>query len=206
MDMLPWTALIKYHLQAHQHATEITPPVGTIDPYLGIIATPGIPIMIIEIGTGSVIPDPTHTTLDTGVTATMTSAGVTPDHFIELHIIALHTTEAEVYSATAMTHHIADPHPIEISHEMTADSDYTNPTGNITNQHKDPLQVHKQNLRKIRMKGTNRSQLTILPQKTIVQMKIIMTLRMIQTKWALSYLTHTERATQQGHHNHRSYH
>ena len=69
MDMLPWTALIKYHLQAHQHTIEVTPPVGMIDPHLGIIATTGIPTMIIEIGTGSVIPDLAHTILDTGVTA-----------------------------------------------------------------------------------------------------------------------------------------
>ena len=73
MDMLPQTALIKYHLQAHQHNAEKTPPVGMIDPHLGIIATPGIPTVIIEIDTGSVIPDPTHTTLDTGFTAIMTS-------------------------------------------------------------------------------------------------------------------------------------
>ena len=139
--MLPWTALIKYHLQAHQHATDITPPVGMIDPHLGIIATPDIPTMIIEIGTGSVVPDPTHTTLDTGVTATMTPTGVASDRFIDLHIIALHATETQVHTTTAMTHHIADPHPIEISPKMTADPDYTNPASNITNQHKDLPQV-----------------------------------------------------------------
>ena len=179
MDMLPWTALIKYHLQAHQHATEITPPVGMIDPHLGIIATPDIPTVIIEIGTGSVIPDPTHTTLDTGVTATMTPTGVAPDHFIDLHVIALHATEAQVHTTTAVTHHTADPHPIEISPEMTADPDYTNPASNITNQHKKLPQVHKLHLGKIRTEDTNRLQLTILPQKTIVQMSKIVTLRMI---------------------------
>ena len=179
MDMLPQTALTKYHLQAHQHAAEITPPVGMIDHHLGIIATPGIPTMIIEIGTGSVIPDPAHTSLDTGVTAAMTPTGVAPDHFIDLHIIALHATEAQVHTATAMTHHIADPHHVEISPEMTADPDYTNPASNITNQHKDLLQVHKQHLGKIRTEGTSRSQLMILPQNTIVQMSRIVTLRMI---------------------------
>ena len=155
--MLPQTALIKYHLPAHQHAAEITPPVGMIEPHLDIIATPSIPTVIIEIGTGSVVPNPTHTTLDTGVTATMTPTGVTPDHFIDLHIVALHATEAQVHTTTAMTHHITDPHPIEISHEMTADPDYTNPASNITNQHKDLLQAHKQHLGKIRTEGTNRS-------------------------------------------------
>ena len=177
--MLLQTALIKYHLQAHQHATEITPPVGVTDPHLGIIATPGIPTEIIEIDTGSVIPDPAHTTLDTGVTAIMTPAGATPDYFIDLHIIALHTTEAQAHTTTAVTHHITDPHPIEISPKMTADPDHTNPASNITNQHKDLLQVHKQHLGKIRTEGTNRSQLMILPQNTIVQMSRIVTLRMI---------------------------
>ena len=179
MDMLPWTTLIKYHLQAHQHTAEITPPVGMIDPHLGIIATPGIPTVIIMIGTGSVIPNPTHTTLDTGVTAIMTAAGVTPDHFIDLHIIAPHATEAQAHTATAMTHHIAGPHHIEISPKMTVGPDHTTPTSNIINQHKDLLQVHKQCLGKIRTEGTNRSQLTILPQNTIVQMSRIVTPRTI---------------------------
>ena len=179
MGMLLQTALIKYHLQAHQHATEITPPVGMIDPHLGIITTPGIPTVIIEIGTGSVAPDPTHMTLDTGVTAAMTPTRVAPDCFIDLHIIALHSTEAQVHTTTALTHHIADPHPIEISPKMTADPDYTNPARNNTNQHKDLPQVHKQHLGKIRTEATNRLQLMILPQNTIVQMSRIVTLRMI---------------------------
>ena len=179
MDMLPQTALIKYHLQTHQHAAEVTPPVDMIDPHLGIKATPDIPTVIIEIGTGSVIPNPTHTTLDTGVTAAMTPAGVAPDHSIDLHIVALHTTEAENYTATTVTHHITDPHPVEISPEMTADPNYTNPASNITNQHKDLPQVHKQHLGKIRTEDTNRLQLMILPQKTIVQMIRIVTPRTI---------------------------
>ena len=177
--MLPWTALIKYHLQAHQLHAEITPLIGMIDPNLGIIATTGIPTMIIEIDTGSVIPNPTHTTLDTGVTASMAPAGVIPDCSIDLCIIALHDTEALVHTATTMTHHIADPHPIEISPKMTADPNYTNPTSNITNQHKDLPQVHKQHTGKIRAEDTNRLQLMILPQNTIVQMSRIVTLRRI---------------------------
>ena len=179
MDMLLWTALIKYHLQAHQHTAEITPPVSVIDPHLSIIATTGIPTMIIKIGTGSVIPDPTHTILDTGVTATMTPTGVTPDHFIGLQVIAPHATEAQVHTATAMTHHIADPHPVEIFPKMTGDFDYTNPTNTITNQHKDLLQAHKQHLGKIRTEDTNRLQLMMPPQNTIVQMVRIVTPRTI---------------------------
>ena len=178
MDMLLQTALIKYHLQAHQHAAEVTSPVGMIDHHLGIIATTGILTVIIEISTGSVISDPTHTILDTGVTVAMTPTGVAPDCFIDLHIIAPHATEVQVHTATAVTHHITDPHPIENFPKMKADLDYTNPTNNITNQHKDLLQAHKQHLGKIRTEETNRLQLTH-PQNTIVQMNRIVTLRII---------------------------
>ena len=150
-----------------------------IDPHLGIIATPGIPTMIIGTDTGSVIPDPAHTTLDTGVTAAMPPTGVAPDHFIDPHIIALHATEAQAHIATAMTHHITDPHPAGISPKMTADPDHTNPASNIINQHKDLLPVRKQCLGKTRTEGTSRSQLMILPQNTIVQMNRIVTQRMI---------------------------
>ena len=179
MDMLPQTALIKYHLQAHQHAAEVTPPVGVTDPHLGIIATTGIPTRIIKIGTGSVFPDPTHTPLDTGVTATMNPTGVTPDYFIGLHIVAPQATEAQVHTPTTTTHQITNPHPIDIFPKMTAGLDYTNPTNTITNQHKDLLQAHKQHLGKIRSEDTNRLQLTIPPQNTIVQMNRIVTRRTI---------------------------
>ena len=67
----------------------------------------------------------------------------------------------------------------QISPKMTADPNYTSPASNITNQHKDLLQAHKQHLGKIRTEDTSRSQLTILPQNTIVQMIRIVTLRMI---------------------------
>ena len=109
----------------------------------------------------------------------MTPTGVTPHHFTDLPIIAPHATEAQVHTTTAMTHHITDLHPIEIFPEMTADLDHTNPINNITNQHRDLLQVHKQCLGRIRTEDTNRLQLTIPPQNTIVQMSRIVTPRMI---------------------------
>ena len=179
MDMLPWTALIKYHHQAHQHAAEVTPLIGMIGPPLGIIATPDILTMITKIGTGSVIPDPTHITMDIGVAAIMTPIGATPGHSTDLPDVATHATEAQVHTTTAMTHHTADLHPIEIFPEMTADLNHTNPENNITNQHKDLLQAHKQHLGKIKTEDTNRSQLMIHPQNTTVQMIKIVTLRMI---------------------------
>ena len=39
MDMLQQIALTKYHLQAHQHDTEITPLADVTDQHLRIIAT-----------------------------------------------------------------------------------------------------------------------------------------------------------------------
>ena len=143
MDMLPWTTLIKYHHQAHQNATEVTPLIGMIDPPLGIIVTPDVLTMITKIGPGLVIPDPTHITMDIGVAAIMTPIGVTPGHFTDLPNIVSHATEAQVHTATAVTHHTADLHPIEIFPEMTADLYHTNPQNNITNQHRDLLQAHK---------------------------------------------------------------
>ena len=39
-DMLPWTAQIRYHCQAHQHAAKVTSPlIGIIGLHLGTIAT-----------------------------------------------------------------------------------------------------------------------------------------------------------------------
>ena len=149
------------------------------DHHLGIIATPGTQTVIIGTPTGSVVLNPTHITLDTGVTAAMTPTGVTPNHFIDPHVIVLHATGAQAHIATATTHHIADPHPTGISPEMTADPDHINPTSNIINQHKDLLPVCKQHLGKTRTEGTNWSQLMTLAQNTIVQMSSIVTQRMI---------------------------
>ena len=159
MDMLPWTTLIKYHHQAHQHATEVTPLVGMIGPPLGIIATRDVLTMITKKGTGSVIPDPTHITMDIGVAAVMTPVGATPGHSTDLPNIATHATEAQVHTATVVTYHTADLHPVEIFPEMTADLNHTNPTNSITNQHKDLLQAHKQHLGKIKTEDANRLQL-----------------------------------------------
>ena len=178
MDMLPWTALIKYHHQAHQHA-EVTPLIGMIGPPLGIIATPDVLTVITKIGTGLVIPDPTHITMDIGVAAIMTPVGAAPGHSTDLPNIASHATEAQVHTTTAMTHHTTDLHPIEIFPKMTADLNHTNPKNNITNQHKDLPQAHKQHHGKIKTEDTNKSQLMIHHQNTTVQMIKIVTLRMI---------------------------
>ena len=177
-DMLPWTAQIKYHHQAHQHTTEVMPSTGMIDPPLGIIATPDILTMITRIDPGLVIPDPTHITMDIGVAAIMTRIGDAPGHSTDLPDIVSHATEAQVPTTIAMTHCTADLHPIGIFPEMTADLD-TNPKNNITNWHKDPHQTHKQHLGSIKIGDTNRLQLMIHHLNTTVPMIMIVTLRMI---------------------------
>ena len=91
-DMLPWTAQIKYHHQASQHAAEVMPPIGMIGPPLGIIATPDIFIVITKIGPGLVVPNPTHITMDIGVAAIMTPVEATPGHSADLPNIVSHVT------------------------------------------------------------------------------------------------------------------
>ena len=177
MDTLPWIALIKYHHQAHQHAAEVMPPIGMIGPPLGIIVTPDVLTVITKIGPGLVIPNPTHIPMDIGVAAIMTPIGAIPGHPTDLPNVASHATEAQVHTATAVTHHTTDLHPIEISPKMTADLNHTNPKNNITNQHKDLLQAHKQHHGNIKTEDTNRSQLTIHHPNTTVQMIKIVTLR-----------------------------
>ena len=133
----------------------------------------------IETGTGTVFPDLTHAIPDIGVQAIMTLVGVAPDHFIDLHIIAPTATEAQAHTATTMIHYTADLHPIDIFPEMIEDPNNTNPTDNITNQHKDLLQVLKQQLGNARTEDTSRSPLTTHPQSTTAQMIRIVTPRMI---------------------------
>ena len=109
----------------------------------------------------------------------MTPIGATPGHPTDLPNVVSYATEAQAHTATAMTHHTADFHPIENFPKMTADLNYTDPKNNITNQHKDLLQAHKQHRGKIKTEDTNRPQLMIHHQNTTVQMIKIVTPRMI---------------------------
>ena len=70
--------------QAHQHATEVTPPIGMIGPPLGIIVTPDIFIVITKIGPGLVVSNLAHIIMDIGVAAIMTPIGATPCHSTDL--------------------------------------------------------------------------------------------------------------------------
>ena len=179
LDMLLQIALMKYCLQAHQHTAERTPPVDMTDHHLDIIATPDIPTMIIGTDTGSVVLNPAHVTLDTGVTAAMTPTGVTPDHSTDPHIIVLHTTGAPAHIATAVTHHIADPNHAGISPKMTVDQKHIILTRTTTNLHKDHVPVHSPHPGSLKTEGTNKLPLMIHPwsitalkSKTVIQRMI----------------------------------
>ena len=171
MDMLQQIALTRYLLQACQHDAAITPLVVMIGQHLRT-ATPDATI---ETGTDSADLNLAHTTPDIEVTVIVITAEAILDHFIDLHAIAPCISEVPAHTATAMTHHITDPHHIDIYPEETVDPEHISPAGNIINQHKDHLPVHKQCLGNIRTEGTNRSQLTILPQNIIAQMNRIVT-------------------------------
>ena len=195
MDMLLWIALIKYCLQVHQHAAGTTPLIDVTDHHLGIIAIPGIPTMIIGTDTDSVILDPAHITLDTGVTATMTPTEVTPDHFTDPPVIALHITGAQALITITMTHHITDPHHAGISPKMTVDPECITPASTTTNPHKDHLPVHSQYPGNLRTEVTNKLPLMIHPWSITALMSKTVIQRMILTRSTLSWLTHLGRTT-----------
>ena len=179
MDTSQQIALIKYHLQAHQHNAGTTPLVGVTDQHLRIIATPDIPTVTIGTGTDSVDLDLAHITLDIEVTVAVILTEVILDHFTGPHAIALHATGAPVHTATAKTHHMADPHHAGTSPKMTADPEHINPTRTITNPHKNHLPVHNQYPGSLRIEGTNRSQLMIHPWNIIALMIRTVIQRMI---------------------------
>ena len=142
-------------------------------------ATPGILTMTVETGTGSADPNLTHTIPNIEVAVVMIPAKAILDHFIDLHAIAPHVTEVPAHTTTAATCHITDPHHKDSSLEGTVDPEHISSAGNIINQHKDHLPVHKKCLGNIWTGGTNRSQLMILPQNIIAQMNGIVTQRMM---------------------------
>ena len=147
MVMLQWIALTRYLLQACQHNAGITPLVDVTGQHPGT-AIPDIPAMTIETGTDSANPDPTHTTPDIEITVIVIPAEAILDHFINLHAVAPHITEVPAHTATAVTCHITDPHHKDISLERTIDPEHISQAGNIINQHKGHLPVHKQCLGK----------------------------------------------------------
>ena len=179
MDTWQQIALTKYHLQACQHDAEITPLADVTDQHLRIIATPGILTMTIETGTDSANLDLFHITPNIGVTVVVIPTESILDHFIKLHAIAPCITGVPAHTATAVTHHITDPHQTDIFPEMTVDLKHIDPAGNIINPHKDHLPVHSQHPGSLRIEGTNRLQLMIHPQNIIARMTRTVIQRMI---------------------------
>ena len=108
-----------------------------IDKHLGVIITPGITTVTIEIGTGSADLNPSPIILDIGVTVTVTLTGVTLDPFTNPHTTAYHATEAQAPTTTAKTHHTADPHHAGVSPEVTVDPEHAHPANTITKPPKD---------------------------------------------------------------------
>ena len=169
MDMLPWTAQIRYCHLVHQHTTGLTPTTGMKDPPQDIIVTPDAHTMITRIDPDSVTPNLTPVTTDIGVAAARTTAEVTPDHSTDLPAIVSHITGAPVPTATATTHLTRDLHLIGILPEMTADLDI-NPASNTTDQPTDPCPLHKHQLGNIRIRDTSKLLLMTHHQSTTAQM------------------------------------
>ena len=178
MDMLPWTAWIRYHCLAHQHAAGLTPITGMIDPPLDAIATPDVHTMITRIDQGSVAPNLPPITIDIGVVAARTPTEVTPGHSTDLPTIVSHITGAQVPTATAVTHFTTDLHLIGILPKMTADLDI-NPENNTTDWPTDPCPPCKHHLGNTRIGDTSKSPLTTHHQNTTAQMIMTVTQRMI---------------------------
>ena len=156
--------LTKSHFQVHQQDAGTTTLVGMTDQHLRVITTPVITTVTIGIGTGSVDLDLASITLDIGVTVSVILAEVALDPFTSPHAIAHGATEAQAHTATAKTHHTADPHHAGISPEMTVDPEHAHPTNTITKPHKDHLSVHIQYPESPKIGRTNRLQLMTHPQ------------------------------------------
>ena len=178
MDMLPWTAWIRYHHLAQWHATGLTPMTGMIDPPLDAIATPDVHTMITRKDPGSVTPDLTPITIDIGVVATRTPTEIAPGHSTDLPTIVSHVTRAQVPTAAATTHHTTDLCLIGILPEMTADLNI-NPENNTTDLPMDPCPPCKHHLGKTRMGDTSKSPLMTHCLNTTAQMIRTVTQRMV---------------------------
>ena len=143
MDMSQQIALTRYLLQAHCHNPGITPLVDVTGQHLRR-ATPDILTTTIETGTDSANLNLTNTTPDIEITVIVIPTEAILDHFINLHSIAPSVTEVPAHTTTTVTHHIADPHHIDIYPGETVDPEHISPAGNIINQHTDHLLILSQ--------------------------------------------------------------
>ena len=171
MDMLPWTAQMKYHHLVHKHTTGLTPATGMTDPPLDVIVTLDSHNMITRIDPDSVPLDPAPVTTGIGVAAVMNTTEVTPGHSTGLLTVASHVITAPVSITTDVTPLTADLHLIGIPPEMTADL-AINPTNNTTDWHADLCPLHNHQLGNIRIRNTSKSLSMIHSQSTTAQMKM----------------------------------
>ena len=169
----------KSHRQAHHQDRGTTALVDVIDQHLRVIITPDITTVTIGIDTSSADLNLAPITLDIGVRVLVILAEVTLDPFTNPHAIAHHATGAQAHTATAKTHHMADPHHAGISPEMTADPEHAHPTNTITKPQKDHLPVHIQHPGSPRTGSTNRLQLMTHPLSTIALINRTVIQRMI---------------------------
>ena len=109
MDMLPWTAQIRFRHQVHQPATGLTPTTEVGDLPLDVTATPDAHAMNTGTDLDSVALDLDPITTAIGVVATRTLIEVTPDHSTDLPITTSHMTEAPVPTTAIVIHPTADP-------------------------------------------------------------------------------------------------
>ena len=178
MDMLPWTAWIRYCHLVHQHAEGLTPTTGAKDPPLDATVSQDTHIVITGTDLDSVIPDLAPATTAIEVVATRTPIEVTPDHSTDLPIAVSHITGALVPTTITATHLTTDLHLIELFPKMTADLN-TNPGNNTTDQPKDPHPPCRPHLGNVRIRDISRSPLMTHHQSTTAQMTMIVTQRMI---------------------------
>ena len=160
----------KSHLQVCQQDARTTTLVGMTDQHLRVITTPGITIITIGIGTGSLDLNLAPIILDIGVAVAVTLTGITLDPFTSPHTIAHHATEAQAHTATAETYLTADPHHAGVSPEMTLDPEHANPANTIIEPQNDHLPVHIKCHGSPRIASTNRLQLMTHPQSIIALM------------------------------------
>ena len=178
MDMLPWTAQIRFHHQVHQPTAGLTPMTGVGDLPLDVTATPDVCAMNTGTDLDSVALDLDPITTAIGVVAARTLIEVTLDHSTDLPIATSHMTEAPVPTTTIAIHLTTDPHLTGTLPEMTADL-CIGPRNIITNQTKDLHPLHRHHPGNTRTKDTNKSQLMIHHQNTAAQMTMTATLMMI---------------------------
>ena len=172
MDMLPWTAQIRYCHWVPQPAAGLTQMTGVGDLPLDVTATPNAHAMTTgtDLDSVALTPDPVTTAIV--AVAARTLVEVAPDHYTDLPITTSYMTEAPVPTVTVAIHLTTDP-------RLTGTLLDIGPGNNITNQTKDLHPLHRHHLGNTRTKDTNKSQLMTHHWNTTAQMTMTATQMMI---------------------------